>query len=176
MHLYLAPRIASLHTNRSRHRDARHSRGVRLLAGSVVLVVVAVAAAAAVATKRNVYLTVWHRLRAWAGFVRRFLLELLLLFVFCPVAGGCEPPFPAPLTGVAPSLPRIDREGYNIGTPSAIIGPISISTVTERLEYQRLACVRVRRRREHHLQLVISVDESRSVFLSMTCYLMKDWK
>ncbi len=62
--------------------------------------------------------------------MRRFLLELLLLFVFCPVAGGCEPPFPAPLTGVVPSLPRIDREGYNIGTPSAIIGPISISTVT----------------------------------------------
>ena len=55
--------LASLHTNRSRHRDARHFRGVRLLAGSVVLVVVAAAAAAAVAPL-NVYLTVWHRLQA----------------------------------------------------------------------------------------------------------------
>ena len=54
--------LASLHTNRSRHRDARHFRGVRLLAGSVVLVVDVVAAAAV--APLNVYLTVWHRLQA----------------------------------------------------------------------------------------------------------------
>ena len=63
--IYLpAPEWHHQHESAAGHRDARHSRGVRLLAGSVVLVVVAAAAAAAAVAPLNVYLTVWHRLQA----------------------------------------------------------------------------------------------------------------